>query len=127
MTLAVAAVVLIAALPAASRWLRIAQREHYLPVVARFAVRWWLSSPTNTALLVLALAGVAVSPLSGWAALAVAAAQVGPVGLGVRGRTSKLAFTPRLERLALITGLLFLGLLALGVAALVKYLRSGGR
>ena len=58
MTAVVALVVLVAALPAAARWLRVAQREHYIPVVSRFALRWWLSTSANAALLALAVAGI---------------------------------------------------------------------
>jgi hypothetical protein len=30
------------------RWLRIAQREHYLPAsVTRFAIRWWSAGQVN--------------------------------------------------------------------------------
>lgn len=118
MTVAVAMACLIAALPASARWLRVAQREHYLPVVARFAVRWWSSSThVNRFLGLMAVAGAGIAPFLGWAGIGTALAQVGPVGLGVRGRTSKLALTPRLRRLAGTTGLLFVGFLAWGVAA----------
>jgi UDP-N-acetylmuramoyl-tripeptide--D-alanyl-D-alanine ligase len=69
----------------ALRWLRVAQREHYLPwSVTRFALRWrWLA-----------------------------------IGLGVRGRTSKLSWTRRLRVLAGVTALLyvvFVGLWRLAV------------
>ena len=93
----------IAAVPAGLRWLRVAQREHYLPgEVTRFARRWWYETGLlNRVIYMLAFAGVIVSitagPLPG---LLVAAAQVGPVGLSVRGKTSSLAWTPRLIRLA---------------------------
>lgn len=97
----------IAAVPAGLRWLRVAQREHYLPgEVTRFARRWWYETGLlNRVIYMLAFAGVIVSitagPLPG---LLVAAAQVGPVGLSVRGKTSSLAWTPRLIRLASGTG-----------------------
>ena len=88
-----------AAVPGAIRWLRIAQREHYLPgSVTRFAFRWWSLMP----LVWLAgaiTAGVAfVVPAGGFVTAAVVAAA--PVRLGLRGRTSKLAWTRRLRTLA---------------------------
>jgi UDP-N-acetylmuramoyl-tripeptide--D-alanyl-D-alanine ligase len=92
---------LAAALPAGLRWLRVAQREHYLPSAVRFAGRWWGSSAPAAGMLALGLAALAAAlwvPAAGLVAAAVAAA--GPPGLGVRGRTSPLAWTPRLRRLA---------------------------
>jgi UDP-N-acetylmuramoyl-tripeptide--D-alanyl-D-alanine ligase len=87
--------------PAGARWLRVAQREHYIPDSAsRFALRWWTSEPANLGLGVIALAGVVLSGLWPLAALATAAAGVaGPLHLSVRGRTSKLVFTRRLKTL----------------------------
>ncbi|HUB69547.1 MAG TPA: UDP-N-acetylmuramoyl-tripeptide--D-alanyl-D-alanine ligase [Acidimicrobiales bacterium] len=84
------------------RWLRVAQREHYLAgTVSRFAFRWWASGVANRVLL---LIGVAAAVLSAWRALAALGTVVvtggGPIGLGLRGRTSKLNWTPRLRRLA---------------------------
>lgn len=83
------------------RWLRVAQREHYLPEVGRFAFRWWTMHGTNRILLlVLVLSGVgtAVSP---WLILpAAAVVALGPLGLSVKGRTGPLAWTERLRRVA---------------------------
>ncbi|MCO6503415.1 MAG: UDP-N-acetylmuramoyl-tripeptide--D-alanyl-D-alanine ligase [Acidimicrobiales bacterium] len=112
---AVSAAVLAAGVAAALRWLRVAQREHYLPVVTRFAFRWWFSSGLNIALVTFAFLCDMAAPIWGWAAMGVAAAQIGPIGLGLRGRTSKLAFTPRLIRLAVFVGLVFAALLAFGI------------
>jgi UDP-N-acetylmuramoyl-tripeptide--D-alanyl-D-alanine ligase len=94
------------------RWLRVAQREHYLGgSVSRFAVRWWTSSLGSIALGVLAVAAVAgalavpaVAVVSGVALVA------GPLGLGVRGRTSPLAWTRRLTSLAALSGAMLAGL-----------------
>jgi UDP-N-acetylmuramoyl-tripeptide--D-alanyl-D-alanine ligase len=88
------------------RWLRVSQREHYLPPMAtRFAWRWWTISTLNRVLGLISLAGVVgsffVDPILGWLGLAAA---VGPIGLGLRGRTSPLHWTPRLRRLALVSG-----------------------
>jgi UDP-N-acetylmuramoyl-tripeptide--D-alanyl-D-alanine ligase len=88
------------------RWLRIAQREHYLPAVSRFALRWWSASPVNRVLFLIGLVGlVAVwwTPAPGWLALMHA---VGPLGLGWRGKTSPLRWTPRMLRAASVTGVL---------------------
>lgn len=85
------------------RWLRVCQREHYVPgSVTRFAARWWSSRPVN---LLLAGTGLAAAVLtaSGFeqaAYVVAAAAAVGPVGLTVRGTSAPLRWTPRLIRLA---------------------------
>jgi UDP-N-acetylmuramoyl-tripeptide--D-alanyl-D-alanine ligase len=90
------------------RWLRVAQREHYLPgTTVLFARRWWGSTPLNLAVFVAGAAGALVSVVSLPAAFAAAAAAgLGPVGLSLRGKTSKLAWTPRLRRLAAVSGLM---------------------
>ncbi len=85
------------------RWLRVAQREHYLAgSTVRFARRWWGSSTINRLLGVVGAAGAVVSVWWVPAVLApVVAAAVGPVGLTLRGRTSKLVWTGRLRRLTI--------------------------
>ncbi|HAM00992.1 MAG TPA: hypothetical protein DCQ30_02005 [Acidimicrobiaceae bacterium] len=115
-----AAVVAAAALAtglAGLRWLRVAQREHYLADAAsRFALRWWLKSPTNLALLVVGAAGLVLSsrwPATGFATAAVVA--VGPIGLGLRGRTSPVAWTRRLRTLAGVWAALQGGGVAVGI------------
>lgn len=74
----VAAVLVVVAMVDALRWLRVAQREHYLAgSVTRFALRWkWVA-----------------------------------IGLGVRGRTSKLAWTRRLRVLAVVALLIHVGVI----------------
>lgn len=109
------------------RWLRVSQREHYLPGRAARIARLWLSrSATDLGLAVLAgvlalAAGVRPAPVTaavaGLAAAVVAA--LVPRGLGIRGRTSRLAWTGRLRRLA--AG--WLGLVAL--AAVLLWLLLG--
>ena len=87
------------------RWLRVAQREHYLAgATVRFGWRWWVSRPVNIVLAIVALAcagGSTILP-----AIAIGAGIVvtaGPVGLGLRGRTSHLAWTRRLAQVAVFT------------------------
>ena len=93
---------LLSTVPAGLRWLRVAQREHYLSTGAlRFWWRWWTSSPANIAGALLSAAAAAASgwiPAVGFATAAVVAA--GPLGLSVRGRTAPLAWTRRLRTLA---------------------------
>jgi UDP-N-acetylmuramoyl-tripeptide--D-alanyl-D-alanine ligase len=89
---------------ASPRWLRVAQREHYLvDATTRFALRWWTGVPLNLAGLVVAVAGLLLS--SRWPACAFGTAAVialGPLGLSPRGRTSPLAWTRRLRTLAIV-------------------------
>jgi UDP-N-acetylmuramoyl-tripeptide--D-alanyl-D-alanine ligase len=90
-----------ALVPAYVRWLRVGQREHYLPGSAsRFARRWWGAGNVNKLLVAAGLSGAVASIWYAPAAFASAlAAAAGPVGLSVRGRTSKLVWTGRLRRL----------------------------
>ena len=103
--------------PAGLRWLRVAQREHYLPgSVSRFAARWWRITPFNAALVVLAVAAAVAAwwwPVVGVVTAAVVAA--GPIGLGVRGRSSPLAWTRRLRTLAAVAALFELVVVVVGV------------
>jgi UDP-N-acetylmuramoyl-tripeptide--D-alanyl-D-alanine ligase len=124
MTTAIEVLTLVAGLVAAAlagiRWLRVAQREHYLPgSVSRFALRWWALGPN----VIVALAGVIGVALAAVGATVVgivtaAGVAVGPFGLTLRGRTSKLAWTRRLRTLAGVAGALSaLLIVAVGVAA----------
>jgi len=57
--------------PAELRWLRVAQREHYLSSsVARFAGRWWVGWWPNRLLGAAAVLAAALTAWTGWAALA---------------------------------------------------------
>lgn len=107
MTLLLVAATLAAAVPAGLRWLRVAQREHYIPgSTLRFAWRWWSVSAENRTLFGLAVVAAPASLV--WpvvALLTVAAVAAGPVGLAVRGRTSPLAWTARLRRVAAVAAL----------------------
>ena len=95
---------LVALKPAAIRWLRVAQREHYLAgSCTRFALRWWGRTPPNQVLALVAVAGVVLAGRWPLAALATALVViVGPWRLTLRGRTSPLAWTRRLRILAAV-------------------------
>ncbi len=107
----------LATIPAGLRWLRVAQREHYLPPsVSIFAGRWWTSSPINALLLLLMLVGLVGSWWSPWWGFLVPIAHFGPVGLTVKGRTSPLAWTGRMRRVAAVTGVLVVAIYLWGAA-----------
>jgi UDP-N-acetylmuramoyl-tripeptide--D-alanyl-D-alanine ligase len=108
-------VAVVGALVAGLRWLRVVQREHYLAgSCVRTAGRWWRLGE-NLALLAVAVAvgsgGIVVGPPDGAVLTlpAVLAGTAGPLGLGLRGRTSPLAWTRRLGRLAVVSGVLVTG------------------
>ncbi|MDE0231200.1 MAG: Mur ligase family protein [bacterium] len=108
-----------ASVPAGLRWLRIAQREHYLPpAVSRFSVRWWAAGYPNLALAAAAIIAAAAEWWwSGAALVAVAIEGHGPLGLGMRGVTSPLVWTNRLFRVAATTAVLMAAVLAWSAAA----------
>ena len=110
---------LAASVVAAPRWLRIAQREHYLPrSVTRFAIRWWSTGQVN---LLLALGAVTAAlsafTLSVMALVTAIVIVVGPSGLALRGRTSPLAWTRRLRTVAAVFGVIDVALFVLAGAA----------
>lgn len=112
------AAALVGALLAAVRWIRVAQREHYLPGVTRFARIWWTVDLLNVAFVIGVAATVVVSavvPLVGLISIGLAAAA--PLGLGIRGRTSSLAWTDRARRLVVVVAVLVASVTA-GAAAL---------
>ncbi len=112
----------LAAVPAGLRWLRIAQREHYLaPSVTRFAWRWWTVGPANVALLLTGVAGLAGSFWDARFGLLVVMAQLGPLGLTVRGVSSPLVWTARLTRLGLVSGVLLAASIATGAVAGIAF------
>ena len=109
MTWLLAAACTAASVLAGLRWLRIAQREHYLArEVTRFSLRWWLSSPINVLLMLIASAGTIGTLLDVRWGYLVAVAQIGPLGLSLRGVSSPLTWTGRLRRLAGVSGVLVL-------------------
>jgi UDP-N-acetylmuramoyl-tripeptide--D-alanyl-D-alanine ligase len=104
--------------PTGARWMRVAQREHYLPgSTTRFALRWWIGVRHNVPLLLVAAAAGGLS--WGFPLFALGSAVVGvtgPVGLSVRGRTSPLHVTRRLRTLAVVWLALEAGTVVLGAA-----------
>lgn len=108
----------LAAVPAGLRWLRVAQREHYIPwEVRKFADRWWFGAGfVNRFLITTAIGLVFFSALlEPWFVfVAPVVIAVGPVGLSVKGVTSPLAWTARLRRVAFLAGFPYLVLLAIG-------------
>ena len=106
----------IAVLVSGLRWLRVAQREHYLPLeVSKFARRWTSASVSNRLLDLAAFAGAvgAIFFDERWA-FVVAAAQVGPIGLSLRGSSAPLAWTDRLKRVAVVSGVISFGAIIVG-------------
>ena len=92
-------------IPSAMRWLRVAQREHYLPgEVGKSRRRWVSASFINKVLEAVAGVGLVGTLVDTRWGFLVAVAQLGPIGLSVRGKTSPLTWTARLKRLALVTG-----------------------
>lgn len=108
-----------ASVPAGLRWLRIAQREHYLPpAVGRFSGRWWTAGYPNLALGAAAIVAAAAEwPWTGAGVITAAIEGHGPLGLGVRGITSPLVWTKRLVRVAITTAVLMVAVLAWSAAA----------
>jgi UDP-N-acetylmuramoyl-tripeptide--D-alanyl-D-alanine ligase len=86
------------------RWLRVAQREHYLPgSVWRFVRRWWGRDRFHCAAALVAVVSViAEGFVAGAGLLGALVAAGGPVGLGLRGRTGRLRWTRRLVTIAAV-------------------------
>ena len=119
----------LAFVPTTMRWLRVAQREHYIaPWVTILAGLWLRVRRANLAavLAVIVLIAVSVAPAvarligsalpdwMSWAAVpALALVALLPFGLGIRGRSSKLAWTSRLKHTLVVWAVLFLGATAL--------------
>lgn len=111
------AVVLVGGVPAAVRWLRVAQREHYIaPWTTRFALRWYLVDRPNQALLaasvIAALVAFVVPPV---ALVTAAVAVIAPLGLPMRGRTSALNWTRRMRTVGALTAVLTLIVVGVGL------------
>jgi UDP-N-acetylmuramoyl-tripeptide--D-alanyl-D-alanine ligase len=108
----------LALIPAGARWLRVAQREHYLPgSTTRFAWRWWRGGPLAPVMALAALVALGFSftfPLVAVATAVLVAA--GPPHLAIRGRTSPLAFTRRMKLLTGVWAFLQAVLIIVGIA-----------
>jgi len=119
----------LAAVPTAARWLRVAQREHYVPgSVSRMAWLWVLREPGTAPAVVVALAAIAAAALSPLpvlqAAPLVSIVLLGllPLGLSVRGTSKPFAITTRVQRLLVV----WIGLHLLVGAVLALLLGSAG-
>jgi UDP-N-acetylmuramoyl-tripeptide--D-alanyl-D-alanine ligase len=125
MSFAVASVCVFAALVASMRWLRVAQREHYIAgYTSRYAWKWWTAAPYNVIAGVAGLIGVIASVKAPVAAIVTAVVVLtAPFGLSLRGRTSKLNWTRRLKTVAAISGVLLV--LWLAICAIGGLLASG--
>jgi len=126
--LPVFALAVLAAVPIAARWIRVAQREHYVPGwVSRMAGLWWRTELVSLVLYLAAAActaGALVVPVFLLGAdsqaglivatvspvLAIVLLSLLPLGLPVRGTSSKLALTARVKRLLVVWIVLHLGL-----------------
>lgn len=87
------------------RWLRVAQREHYLAgSCTRFAIRWWFGLGFNTLLAVGVVINVFLSAISPFFAFLVAVpVAVGPFGLHLKGTApGPVVWTRRLRTLAAV-------------------------
>jgi UDP-N-acetylmuramoyl-tripeptide--D-alanyl-D-alanine ligase len=103
LALGVAAVV---AVPVAARWLRVAQREHYVPTwVSRMAWLWITREPPTAIAAAIAAGVIIVGAVSLSTPLAVLPIAILPLiglipfGLKPRGTSSKFVFTNRVKRL----------------------------
>lgn len=93
------------------RWLRVAQVEHYLPgSVTLVAARWWSGLLVNAVIAAVAIAVLVLGPVGGFVTLALVT--IGPLGLPLVGRTSKLRPTRRVKTLAVKWLALQVGLVA---------------
>jgi UDP-N-acetylmuramoyl-tripeptide--D-alanyl-D-alanine ligase len=120
MTWLLSGVCVVAAVPAGLRWLRVAQREHYLAGdVTRFAIRWWWGTRLVNGLMDgLAFVAVIWTTIDARYAFVVPiVAVIGPMGLAVRGVTSPLGWTGRLRRVAILAGILLV--VSFGVGGLL--------
>jgi UDP-N-acetylmuramoyl-tripeptide--D-alanyl-D-alanine ligase len=130
MNLPVQLLCVLAALVGAPRWLRVAQREHYLPGSVTWTEQLWLSRSRASVLVwvpILVCFGLGLFGSPWWYVGSAGLAQLTPFGLPHRGRTSKLAWTPRLRRLtiALVLVVLLLAAWSPWSAALASLFLTG--
>jgi UDP-N-acetylmuramoyl-tripeptide--D-alanyl-D-alanine ligase len=125
LTVPLIAVALIALVIADFRWLRVMQREHYIPgSTVTVALRWARKRPPNQVLApagglaaLLALFGRPQAVALGAAVAAAVAVALFPVGMPLVVREQRLVRTPRLTRLAACT-LVMEALIAAAVVSL---------
>lgn len=119
MTVVVVLLFAVSAPIAGVRWLRVAQREHYLAgETTRFAIRWWKTGPGNVALITIAVAAAVAALFIPWVAVVtIQVVAIGPLGLSMRGRTSPLAWTRRLKTVATTSAALTAGVIVAGILA----------
>jgi len=101
------------------KWIRVAQREHYIPGWTEKIARHWLTARPSSRwpLLIVAIvaaASVLVTDVIGnYSSLAIVLALVfsalWPIGLGFRGKSAKLQWTARAKRLAVIWVVVWFG------------------
>ncbi len=98
------------------KWLRVAQREHYLPgSTSRFATRWWSARPVSKLIAVVAVTGAALSILFPLGACLTGLSLIfGPIGLSLRGRSAPLVWTRRLKSVTAVAAALIVTLAVLG-------------
>jgi UDP-N-acetylmuramoyl-tripeptide--D-alanyl-D-alanine ligase len=94
------------------KWLRVAQREHYIaPWVTRIALLWFRVRSINLLIVIAALALGSFANLQlGWLGYLTQVSIViscllviaMPIGLGLKGTSAKLSWTSRLTRLAIL-------------------------
>lgn len=108
--LVVRTVGLILTLAVGLRWLRVAQREHYLAGRCFWTLRLWMRCyPLDAALMAVAGTALVLALLLDQPGLLLVTAVLGlavPVRLPLRGRTSRLAWTSRLRRVAALSALI---------------------
>jgi UDP-N-acetylmuramoyl-tripeptide--D-alanyl-D-alanine ligase len=93
------------------RWLRVAQREHYIPLSTTRIAFYWIGAGTLNRVIFMSgtLAGLAAIRWPWVSLITYAAAAVWPLGLSIRGRTSPLVWTRRLRTLSVVAGALLVG------------------
>ncbi|MDX2026376.1 Mur ligase family protein [Microcella sp.] len=110
----------LAAVPIAARWVRVAQREHYVPGSVSRMAQLWVQTEVISLIVFLTAAASTVAALlvpfivlgddvtvghiicAALTTFAVVVLAFFPVGLPVRGRSAKLAMTSRVKRLLLV-------------------------
>lgn len=120
MNVAATVACLVASALAGARWLRVAQREHYLAgSCTRFAIRWWWGLGFNRILTIGIVANMVLAVASPmFALLGAVAIAVGPFGLRLRGTApGPLNWTQRLRTVAAAWTVIELVIFGIGTLA----------